>query len=255
MKKTIAITMVLLILLTACQPVPVVDSTTAGSTPSSSSDVPPSSSAVPATSVSVTTPPATSTPKTNPPEPDVTGYSFVYKGTTPFISFDADYSDCTVGYLYWVDKTSGEVTSIMEEQVLESIQEGEYVYYVKEAEPTKIYRTRIGEFLQHETIYESNHGKVSAMLIDTHTIREQLVLQFVADEKKFVVLNLDTGETAILTEQYYIQSAMFDHSCTDTWEEQTDFIFWGKIDENHSVQSYRCFMKTGEIRIEGECAD
>ena len=255
MKKWIIFPVLLLLILTACQTVPATETEPEGSIPSSSSVVPPSSTVVPATSVPVTAPPATSVPTTNPPEPDQTGYSFVYKGTTPFISFDADYSDCTVGYLYWVDKTSGEVTSIMEEQVLEPIQEGEYVYYVKEEEPTKIYRTRIGEFLQHEMIYESNHGKVSAMLIDTYTIREQLVLQFVADEKKFVVLNLDTGETAILTEQYYIQSAMFDHSCTDTWEEQTDFIFWGKIDENHSVQSYRCFMKTGEIRIEGECAD
>ena len=68
MKKTIAITMVLLILLTACQPVPVVDSTTAGSIPSSSSVLPPSSSSVPPASTppSSSVPPTVTTPETTP---------------------------------------------------------------------------------------------------------------------------------------------------------------------------------------------
>jgi len=259
MKKSILIVLVLLLLLTGCQTVLDSEIEPAGSTPPSSSITPPSSSvpatSTPATSTPATSTPATSTPVTNPPEPDETGYSFVYDGTAPFIGIDADCSGCTVGHLYWVDKTTEEVTPILEEPALESIQEGTYVYYVKTAEPTKIYRTPIGKFSQHEMIYESTHGKVSAMIIDTFTIQNELVLQFVADEKKFVVLELETGEATLVMEQYYIKSAMFDHLSVDTWKEATDFVFWGKLDDNDSIQSYRYIIETGEIREEGECAD
>lgn len=256
MKKSILIVLVLLLLLTGCQTAPADDDKTLASTPSSSGTVtPPSYSTRPTTSIPTTSVPATSVPATNPPEPDETGYTFIYKGSAPFIGIDPDCSECTVGHLYWVDKTTEKVTPILEEQTLESIQEGAYVYYVKTAEPTKIYRTSIDGFSQHKMIYESTYGKVSAMLIDTFTIREQLVLQFVADNKKFVVLDLDSGEDVVVIEQYYIQSAMFDHSNTDTWEEQTDLVFWGKLDEDDSIQSYRYFIQTGEIREEGECTD
>jgi hypothetical protein len=263
MKRSILIVLTLLLLLTACQTVPGPNDGTAssiptGSTTSSTGAESPTSTpdtGVPDTIAPDTTIPATSVPTTNPPALDETGYSFIYDGDAPFIGIDADYSGCTVGHLYWVDKTSGEVSLILAEPVLESMGEGAYVYYVKADEPMKIYRTPIGAFAQHGMIYESTHGKVSEMLIDTYVIREQLVLQFVADKKKFVVLDLNTGEDTILTEQYYIRSAMFDHSCTDTWDEQTNFVFWGKLDENDSIQSYRYFIKTGEIRQEGECAD
>ena len=259
MKKSIIPALILLLFLTACHVVPDTDPNATSSVPASSlatlgsipsSSVTPSTSRTPTTSI-----PTTSVPATNPPEFDKTGYTFIYKGSAPFIGIDPDCSGCTVSHLYWVDKTTEDVTPILEEPVLESIQEGAYVYYVKADEPTKVYRTAIGEFSKHEMLYESSHGKVSAMVIDTHTIRTQTILQFVADNKKFVILDLETGKDTVLLEQYYIKAAMFDHSSTDTWEEQTDFVFWGKLDENDFVQSYRYFTKTEEIREEGECAD
>lgn len=261
MKKSILIVLVLLLLLTGCQTAPVDNGQTLSSTPSSSGTVtPPSyssrpSTSTPATSTPATSIPATSTPATNPPEKDKTGYTFIYNGSAPFISIDPDCSECTVGHLYWVDKSSEEVTLILEEQTLESIQEGAYVYYVKEDEPTKIYRTPIGGFSQHEMIYESTHGKVSAMLIDTFTIREQLVLQFVADEKKFVVLELETGETTLVMEQYYIKGALFDGRQTDTWEEQEKIFFTGKPTADHELTTYRYYCGTGEVKEFVECED
>lgn len=250
MKKVILLVLVLLLLLTACQSV--LDSTEdpTVATPSSSSITPPSSSVAPPTS---SVPPTV--PTTLPADLDKTGYSFIYKGYAPFISIDPDCSECTVGHLYWVDKITEKVTHILEEQTQESIVESGYVYYVKAEEPTKIYRTPISDFSRHEMIYESAHGKISDIKIDTYTICKQLVLQFVADEKKFVILELDTGEDAVLTEQYYIQAAMFDYSITDTWEEQTVFVFWGKIDESDSVKEYKYVIATGEIFEQSECAD
>ena len=269
MKKSILIVLVLLLLLTACQVMPDNDQSLA-STPSSSSSItpPPSSNVVPTTqpTAAPTTPttvhptvPITkpTVPPTTPVTPTLgdTGYAFVYKGENPFWGINPNLSACVAGHLYWVDKTTQAVTCISNESVSDHITEGVFVYYVKTAEPTKIYRTNIGDFSRCEVIYESVHGKISNMLIDTVTIQEQLVLQFVADNRKFVVVDLNTGEDAVLTEQYYIQSAMFDHGSADTWKGLADFVFWGKLDENDSVKSYRYFIQTGEIREEEECAD
>ena len=254
MKKSILIVLVLLLLLTGCQTTPADNDQTLSDTPSSSSTTPLTSS-VPAISTPATSVPATSTPATNSPEPDETGYSFVYKGSAPFVGIAPDCSGCTVGHLYWVDKTTEEVTPILEELALESIQEGTYVYYVKTAEPTKIYRTPIGKFSQHEMIYESTHGKVSAMIIDTFTIQNELVLQFVADEKKFVVLELETGEATFVMEQYYIKGALFAGRQTDTWEEQEKIFFDGMPTAEYERMNYQFYCATGEVKAFVDCED
>ena len=193
MKKTVAIIMLVLILLSACQTVPVTESTAA------SSSVPPAS-----TPPSSSVPPASSVPTTNPPEPANTGYAHIYEGNNPFMSVDPDFSGCTVGYLYWIDIATSGVTPIVEEAVVNKVQEGAYVYYVKAAEPSKIYRALIGEFSQHELIHETVHGKVGDMTIYPGI---ENYLQFVADNKKFVVFEFDTGVETVLMEQYYIAFA------------------------------------------------
>ena len=196
MKKWMIFSVLLLLLLTACQTVPDNETKPAGSTaPSSGNSTLPSSNTVPPTS---------SVPTTTPPEPANTGYAIIYEDDYTFTSIDPDFSECTVGYLYWIDIATSEVTPILEEQVLNDVQEGAYVYYVKAAEPTKIYRTPIGGFSQHEMIYETTHGKVSGLTIYPGV---ENYLQFVADNKKFVVMEFDTGEETVLMEQCYINFA------------------------------------------------
>ena len=203
MKKSILIVLVvLLLLLTACQPAQESNTDPAGSTPSSSSITPPSSSAVPPTST-----PATSVPATEPPEPANTGYAHIYEGDYPWLSVDPDFSGCTVGYLYWIAIATSKVTPIVEEAVLSVVQEGAYVYYVKAAEPSKIYRALIGEFSQQELIHETVYGKIGDMTIYPGI---ENYLQFVADNTKFVVFDFDTGVETVLMEQYYINIAYMD---------------------------------------------
>ena len=236
-----------------------------GTTPTTQPTVPPTTHPTVPPTIHPTIPPTQPTvlplqptvPPTTPVTPGLanTGYMFVYKGENPFLGMNPDLSGCKFGCFYWVDKTTWEVTLISDEAISDYTAEGAFVYYVKTAEPTKVYRADIADFSQYKVIYESAHGKVSDMLIDTVIIREQLVLQFVADDMKFVILDLNTGEDTVLTEQYYIQTAMFDHGSASTWEGLTDFVFWGKLDENDTLQSYRYFIQTGEIREEGECAD
>lgn len=255
MKKWIIFPVLLLLLLTACRRVPVSDTEPADSAPSSGNITPPSSSVAPPTSVPPTVPTAPSIPETNPttpstpgvdpPEPANTGYAHIYDGKYSFTSVDPDFSGCTVGYLYWIDKATSEVTPIIEEEIFNSIKEGAYVYYVKVAEPSKIYRTLIGEFSQHELIHETVHGKVGAMVIYPGV---ENYLQFVADNKKFVVLDFNTGEENVLMEQCYISYAYISETNGGTLG--NTIWFTGKYTEEDNPYTLFFYSRdTGETKV------
>ena len=245
MKKSILIVLVLLLLLTGCQTAPTDNDQTLSSTPSASNITPPSSSVVPTTSTPTTSIPATSTPATNTPEPANTGYAHIFEGDYPWLSVDPDFSGCTPGHLYWIDIATSEVTSIAEEAVLSVAQEGAYVYYVKVAEPTKIYRTLIGEFSQHELIHETAHGKVVDMTIYPGI---ENYLQFVADNTKFVVFDFDTGVETVLMEQYYIWIA---YIAGENGVLGNEIWFEGKHKETDKpYNQYFYYRDTGETKLD-----
>ena len=242
MKKSILIVLVLLflLLLTACQSVPATQTDPAGSTPPPSSITPPSSSVVPSTS-SV---PATSAPVTTPNSS--TGYPRIHK---EYISptWDAyDLSDCIVGYLYWLDKETHKVTLLLAEQISCEVAEGPYIYYVKEAEPTKIYRILIGDPAQQVLVHETTHGKVGDMTIYPGI---ENYLQFVTDNKKFVVFEFDTGVETVLMEQHEIEIAHMgseDDGTLGNW-----IWFRGKpTGEEPYSRDYFYYRDTGEIELD-----
>ena len=232
MKKWLIFPVLLLLLLTACQTVNNETEPADSTPPSSSITPPPSSSAVPPTS---------SVPATTPPEPADTGYALIYEGDNPFMNVDPDLSGCTVGHLYWIDIATSAVTAILEEPVLNRVQEGAYVYYVKAAEPTRVYRTLIGDFTQHELIHETIYGKIDHMTIYPGI---ENYMQFVADNKKFVVMEFDTGEETVLMEQCYIGYAYIQgrNGVLDRW-----IWFRGKHAEDDSPYEQFIYNRdTGE---------
>lgn len=254
MKKWIIFPVLLLLILTACQTVPANQTEPAGSTPSSGSVVPPSSSVVPPTSVPVTTPPTTTVPVTTPPASstptvDVSdGRAFVTYGE-PNVELGPDWvppSDCMVDHLYWVVKSTKECILICDEPIYSRsyTTTDAHVYFVKESEPTKIYRTPIGDFANHQLFYESAYGKVNYMSF----VSKLDCLQFVADEKKFVLLDMATKECTVCMEQYYIEFAYLE---TVPHQEDIELMEWigffGKPTEDAPQGDYFYYWKTGEI--------
>lgn len=184
------------------------------------------------------------------------GLAFKYHGPQNVVlSPDWRYYEGTVDHLYWVVDATKEVFVICDEPVANYTTHDTYVYFVKASEPTKIYRTPVGDFSEHELIYTSTNGSVSDMTIDTYTIQKDLILQFVADNKIFMILDLNTGEDHFIMEQYYIQSAMFEDGCTDTWEEQRELVFYGKPTAEAKGAGYFYNLDTGEIEEIHECED
>ena len=236
MKKWMIFPVLLLFLLTACQPVPDSESEPTGSTPSSSSITPPSSSAVPATSI---------------PAVDVhDGRAFVTYGE-PNVELGPDWvppSDCLVDHLYWVIKSTKECILICDEPIFSRsyTTTDTHVYFVKESEPTKIYRTPIGDFANHQLFYESTFGKVNYMDI---VYRLEGYLQFVADEKKFVLLDMATKESTVFMEQYYIEFAYLETVPHQEDIELREWIgFFGKPTEDAPQGDYFYYWKTGEVK-------
>ena len=168
---------------------------------------------------------------------------------------DWQYKEGTLMHLYWVIKSTKEVFVICDEPVAEYETTDTHVYYVKESEPTKLYRTPIGDFSVQEMVYECAYGSISSALIDTYTIRKELILQFVAGNKKFMVWDLNTGEEHCVLEWYYIAGAMFEDSCTDTWKEQREILIWGQRTAEEPLMTYRYDMDTGILTEEHECMD
>ena len=273
MKKMVAIVVVLLILLllTACQAVPNGEIDQAGSNPSSGSSTPPSSSVAPTTQSTVppasstppTSEPATSVPATNTPatNPHYTGgdleewegFTFIFNGHQPTIRFESDLSKLVEEHLYYVDFKTQEIIPVCDEPVVaENVDDfdTDFVYYVKASEPTKIYRTKQNDPKVHTVVYESTFGPVNDITSSDYSITKQEVLQFVADNKYFVVLELETGETTLVMEQYYLRSAFFEYGIHETWDEHNYVFFSGKLGEGEKIKQYLYSRDTGTTELE-----
>lgn len=241
MKKSILIVLVLL-LLTGCRTAPADDDKTLASTPSSNSITPPSYS----------TRPSTSTPATSVPAVDVhDGRAFVTYDE-PVVELMPDWvppSDCLVDHLYWVVKSTKECILICDDPIYSRsyTTTDTHVYFVKESEPTKIYRTTIGDFANHQLFYESTYGKVTYMTF----ISKLDCLQFVADEKKFVQLDMSSGESTVLMEQYYIEFAYLEAVPLQDDIELREWIwFSGKPTEDAPQGDYFYYWQTGEVEVD-----
>lgn len=239
MKKWIIFSVLLLLLLTACQTVSNSETGPASSTPPSSSITPPPSSVIPPTSIPATTPPVTS-PNYN------TGYARIHKEYISPVWDEYDLSDCIIGYLYWLDKETHEVTLLLAEQIKDCVSEGAYIYYVKEAEPSKIYRMLIADPSQYELIHETTHGDIDCVVFFPGA---ENYLQFVANSKKFVVFQLAVGEETVLLERYCIHYAYT--GLNEDGNALADWIYFrGQPSESDQYDEYIYNRITGELRVD-----
>ncbi len=246
MKKWMIFSVLLLLLLAACQTVPDNETKPAGNTPSSGS-VTPSTGAIPNTNT-----PATSVPATDGDSTELEGDLFLFRGHQPFVQFKLDLSKLVEGHLYYIDLKTQEITSICDETIMAITYDysgTDLVYYVKASEPKKIYQTNQKDPSSHTVIYESTYGFVNS-LDCADNITKQKILQFVADNKKFVVLNLQTSETSLVMEQYYLMSASFEYGIYETWDEHNYVFFRGKLSEGEKIKNYLYSRDTGKVEVE-----
>ena len=249
MKKLMVLPLILLLLLTACQPGMVDNADPTESTTPSDSSTPPTDNEVPPTSTAPTTP--TSEPQTAPAFDINDGRAFItYDEPTVVLMPDwVPPSDCLVDHLYWVVASTKECILICDEPIYSRsyVTTDTHIYFVKESEPTKVYVTPIGDFTNHQLFYESTYGKVNYVAhVDYRDTGIDNYLQFVADEKRFLLLDMTTGESTLMMEMYDIEFAL----TSDI--DGADISFEGKPTEEDRYGFYYYNRLTGDIEIDDD---
>jgi len=158
------------------------------------------------------------------------------------------YTEGTLEHLYWVVESTKEVFVICDEPVAQYQATDTHVFFVKQSEPTKIYVVPIGDFTNHHLYYESSDGDITDidyMFYSQGEIRNYL--QFVVDEKRFVMLNMTTNELAVILEAYEINRAF-------TYDPDGEWItFEGTLTEGGKGGLYLYNRFTGELIEDTDC--
>lgn len=156
------------------------------------------------------------------------------------------------GRLYYIDGITEQWHLVFDGPVIDRANSYNMVFFVKEAEPTKIYAAPISDLTQHRVVYESQIGAINYLFNETHQIWAD-VLQFVEGNKRFVWLDLTTSETEVLMEQYYLEKAYLEGfrygfiSPADSWQEYLRIYFYGKLNEGEPIKQYLYYIETGKI--------
>ena len=87
-------------------------------------------------------------------------YLFVYDGSPPSYWRDIDTSACVIGSLYIEDKNTGVVTKLADGGLMCNIGCKEFVLYVTEREPQKVWRTDYTGS-SHTVVYEASYGDIT----------------------------------------------------------------------------------------------
>lgn len=180
-----------------------------------------------------------------------TGYGHIHYEDADRYWKEYDLFDCVVGQLYWMDKQTHKVTLLLAEQVRLKCDEGPYIYLVKKAEPTKIYRMLIRDPSQIELVVDSIHGEINDISFYPGV---KNYLQYTADNKKFVVFEMNTGEETVMMEQPHIEFANIGGKSEGVL---SDWVwFYGSIAERENYIGYYFYNRvTGEIQEDEDCSD
>lgn len=179
---------------------------------------------------------------------------FVYDGTQPLSSKNADLSDCVIGSLYYLDMDTGKPYFVCADEIsMKAGEEGD-IFFVKDEEPTKIYATHLSDFSKHEVIYESQNGPITVRLQHDTWSYKNPILYFVEDNKRFVVLDLVTKEATVLMEQYeinwaYVETVKGGNYTVRVSDLKDMYVYFeGRPNAGDEKRGYLYTVKTGELQ-------
>lgn len=248
MKKITALLLVFLMMLimSACQPAGIPDET-----------APSTENTAPTSQPTETTLPETMPSETAPTEPEFTindlwifQYKEGYGDQLPFTFPDT--SNCVAGHLYYFFHTNtinSEVQVICDEPVICFNEDNNNLYFVKEAEPTKLYSAPLTDMTQQTVFYESDFGTINDIYAETIGAYEN-TLVLTEGNKRGVLLDLITGETEVFIEQYYIEvTCIEDMQEVDGKRTYNKIWFRGKPEEDSTQGEYLYYADTGKVII------
>lgn len=243
---TSLLALLLVLALVACQPAGTLNNTvpsTEATAPSQSAE-----NTVPSQST------ATTIPATEPGVDVDDLWIFRYKegyGEQPQLPIP-DMSNCVVGHLYYFIRSNGEhseIQTICDEPVICFGDDNDRLYFVKEAEPTKLYCAPLTDMTQQTVFYESDFGGINDIYAQTIGAYENTLI-LTEGNKRGVLLDLVTGETEVFIEQYYIEEAIIeDMQEVDGKRTYNKIWFKGKPEKDSEQGAYVYYIDTGKVIV------
>ena len=202
---------------------------------------------------------STTEPTTTPTTEPTTNLSeniltFWYHGTKPFLGVEVDTSKCVVDHLYAFDKNTKKTIPICDSPIVTYNHDDNAVYFVKAAEPARIYAAPYNALDQHRVVYETGGDAVTHVFFVPEQFHNQAI-QFVVDHKRHIWLDLTTGESMVMMEQYYIERASVDtntphyHLPVARWQDYERIYFVGKLSEEDELNTYYYYRSTGKTEV------
>ena len=186
------------------------------------------------------------------PEPFPFGYSTVYDGTVYNHWGDIDVSGCKLGALYYLDEYARKLHFVCEDPVIKHQTFSNIVFFVKAAEPDKIYAAPLYDLTRHTLVYQTHSGTINALCVPPLDIKNA-ALQITEDNKRLVWLDIATGSTEIILELYYMEIASVDdwrkneEKPGESWQDYKRMYFVGNANEEDPIDDYWFYFETGEI--------
>lgn len=194
---------------------------------------------------------ATTFERVSEPVPCAYGSAFVYD---PENNSGAEFTQCVPGYLYYQDEINNKVYFISDEQIASHTTAFGKVFFVKAAEPAKLYVAKLSDLTEHTVVYESDFGAIAKIGQQNHLKNE--ALRLIEGDKRFVMLDLTTGAAEIVVELHYIYDADFRFfSKEDTkapfesWRDASMLLIIGKENEGDQLEEYIYDWSTGKLTI------
>lgn len=173
--------------------------------------------------------------------------TFLYEGKNPFYWVTPDVSGCDSEHLYYYHEKSGKVAPICDEPVLCYNYDNSALYFVKAAEPNKLYRAPLTNLKDQRVIYESDFGAINDIYAEKIGAYIN-TLMLTEGNKRGVLLDLVTGESEIFIEQYYFELATIeDMQMVDGKRTYNRIWFRGKLNEEDTLKDYLYYIDTGKV--------
>lgn len=185
------------------------------------------------------------TEESQPPFSEI--YVFTYQEKQPLDSVRLDLSQCQRDHLYYCHEESKKVVPICDEPVVCFGYNKSGLYFVKKAEPNKLYRAQNNNLTDQHVAYTSDFGPITNIFTDNNGHPANPVM-LTEGNKRGVLFDPNTGGTEVFIQQYYIEDAIIADLARTDWKWTYNKIwFRGKLNEEDTLKDYFYWIDSDSI--------
>ena len=159
--------------------------------------------------------------------------------------------ECTPGHLYYWDEIKDKAHLVADEKVICCTMAYGKAFFVKAAEPTKLYVAQLNDLRNHRVVYESDFGPITKVSLNSymvHFTNETLLL--IEKDKRLTVLDFTENTATPIVEMHYMSYAAFypGESKYTSWRDVPSVYLKGQLSPEEQESEYYYHIETGEMK-------